>query len=112
MRVFGSLPPGGGRHSKDRHRTLMPHIRMIAGTLCLSLPLEMSTRFYRIIDLPPPPDRARSAATEITEAGGNADAVAGETAEGDAAAADPEPGPCITCGDPSTYWDGMVSFAC
>ena len=28
------------------------------------------------------------------------------------AAADPEPGPCIECGDEATYWDGMVTFAC
>ena len=28
------------------------------------------------------------------------------------AAADPEPGPCIECGDHATYWDGMVTFAC
>lgn len=26
--------------------------------------------------------------------------------------ADPEPGPCIACGDAGTYWDGMVTFAC
>ena len=32
--------------------------------------------------------------------------------EGVAAAADPEPGPCVTCGDAGTYWDGMVTFAC
>eukprot|EP00966_Prymnesium_polylepis_P027355 633031-Prymnesium_polylepis.1 len=28
------------------------------------------------------------------------------------AASDPEPGPCIACGDEGTYWDGMVTFAC
>jgi len=28
------------------------------------------------------------------------------------AAADPEPGPCPDCGDESTYWDGMTTFAC
>lgn len=41
-------------------------------------------------------------------------AAAAEAAEAAAAAAaaDPEPGPCITCGDPNTYWDGMVTFAC
>lgn len=28
------------------------------------------------------------------------------------ASADPEPGPCVSCGDEGTYWDGMVTFAC
>ena len=28
------------------------------------------------------------------------------------AAADPEPGPCLECGDVNTYWDGMITFAC
>jgi len=27
-------------------------------------------------------------------------------------AADPEPGPCPSCGDAGTYWDGMVTFGC
>ena len=27
-------------------------------------------------------------------------------------AADPEPGPCLQCGDEATYWDGMTTFAC
>ena len=38
--------------------------------------------------------------------------ITDEIAEGVAAAADPEPGPCVTCGDTGTYWDGMVTFAC
>ena len=29
-----------------------------------------------------------------------------------AGGADPEPGPCVKCGDVNTYWDGMASFAC
>jgi len=28
------------------------------------------------------------------------------------AAADPEPGLCVACGDDATYWDGMQTFAC
>ena len=47
--------------------------------------------------------KAAAAAAEAAEAAEAAAAVA---------AADPEPGPCITCGDPNTYWDGMVTFAC
>jgi len=45
-----------------------------------------------------------------------AEAEAARIAEEDriaaAAAADPEPGPCPECGDESTYWDGMITFAC
>ena len=51
---------------------------------------------------------------EDTERSAKATAAreAEEAAAAAEAAADPEPGPCITCGDPSTYWDGMVTFAC
>eukprot|EP00964_Phaeocystis_antarctica_P136092 scaffold100495_cov33-Phaeocystis_antarctica.AAC.1 len=64
--------------------------------------------------LPPPPDRTES--TEAVAGGissgvtvGVAGGITDEVAEKVAAAADPEPGPCVTCGDAGTYWDGMVS---
>ena len=50
-------------------------------------------------------DTERAAAAEV-ERLAEAERMAAE------AAADPEPGPCIECGDEATYWDGMVTFAC
>ena len=50
-------------------------------------------------------DTARAAAAEAARAEEEARLAA-------EAAADPEPGPCIECGDEATYWDGMVTFAC
>ena len=65
------------------------------GHLSLSRPIVMKVR-----------DDTTKAAAVAAEAAEAAEAAAA------AAAADPEPGPCITCGDPNTYWDGMVTFAC
>jgi len=50
-------------------------------------------------------DTARAAAAEDAREAEEARRVA-------EANADPEPGPCPECADESTYWDGMLGFAC
>ena len=64
-----------------------------------------------------PPQRTPAAVMRRREdtlraAGSAAERAAEQEQRAAEAVADPEPGPCIQCGDEGTYWDGMVTFAC